>query len=339
MLSAFERSRLDTTPILVSIAGPPGIGKSRLRREVMARISAQAEAPHIVLQRSEAYAQGHALGAAADVLRGIISLPKGATSAEAARAIVSRLGPSTRDELTAKNRELLARLLANEPLPEGLDPRGSRDVLWLAMTDLVLQVAENEQTAILMEDLQWADPESIGWLDHMLGRATGRALVVMALVRPDFWSDQASRFAGRDHVRLELRPISKRASRAIARAVVGEAVAEDIVRTDRRAGGGSAAFCRRIGAIERFWAGHCARPHDRSRDSGQPRCARRRMPRRGRPAERVRSDLLGFRARIAGHAARRKRDEGARGLRDPDGAKRVALHRHARVGVQACPRA
>jgi eukaryotic-like serine/threonine-protein kinase len=229
VLSAFERSRLDTTPVLVSIAGPPGIGKSRLRREVMARISAQAEAPHIVLQRSEAYAQGHALGAAADVLRGIISLPKGATSAEAAKAIITRLGPSTRDELTAKNRELLARLLANEPLPEGLDPRGSRDVLWLAMTDLVLHVAANEQNAILMEDLQWADPESIGWLDHMLGRATGRALLVMALVRPDFWSDQASRFAGRDHVRLELRPISKRASRAIARAVVGEAVAEDIV--------------------------------------------------------------------------------------------------------------
>src|SRR5262249_53919011 len=148
VLSAFERSRLDSTPILVSITGPPGIGKSRLRREVMARISAQAQAPHVILQRSEAYAQGHPLGTAADVLRAIISLPKGATSAEAEKAIVSRLGPSTRDELTAQNRELLARLLANEPLPEGLDPRGSRDALWLAMTELVQQVAQSEQTAV-----------------------------------------------------------------------------------------------------------------------------------------------------------------------------------------------
>lgn len=229
VLSAFERSRLDTTPILVSIAGPPGIGKSRLRREVMARISAQAGAPHIVLQRSEAYAQGHALGAAADVLRGIVGLPKGASSAEAAKAIIARLGPATRDELTTKNRDLLARLLANEPLPEGLDPRGARDVLWLAMTDLVLQVAANEQTAILMEDLQWADPESIGWLDHLLGRSTGKPLVIMALVRPSFWTEHGARFAGRDHVRIELRPISKRASRTIARAMVGEAASEDIV--------------------------------------------------------------------------------------------------------------
>jgi eukaryotic-like serine/threonine-protein kinase len=229
VLSAFERSRHDNTPILVSITGPPGIGKSRLRREVMARISAQAEAPHVILQRSEAYGQGHALGAAADVLRAIISLPKGATSAEAEKAIVSRLGPSTRDELTAQHRELLARLLANEPLPEGLDPRGSRDALWLAMTDLVLQVASTEQTAVLMEDLQWADPESIGWVDHMLGRSSGRQLVVMALVRPEFWSENNTRFAGRDHVRLELRPISKQATRQIARAVLGEELGEDVI--------------------------------------------------------------------------------------------------------------
>jgi len=39
VMAAFERSRLDSTPVLVSITGPPGIGKSRLRREVMARIS------------------------------------------------------------------------------------------------------------------------------------------------------------------------------------------------------------------------------------------------------------------------------------------------------------
>ena len=238
VLSAFERSKSDSHPIFVSITGPPGIGKSRLRREVLARITAQADPPLIVLQRSEAYAQGHALGAAADVVRAIVALPKGATSAEAEHAIVSSLGPATRDELTTRNRELLARLLANEPLPEGLDPRGSRDALWLAMTDLVLQIAVSQQTALVMEDLQWADPESIGWLDHMLGRATHRPLVVMALVRPDFWPAQGDRFAGRDHVRLELRPISKRAARTIARSLMGEEAPEEVIdRIAAQAGG------------------------------------------------------------------------------------------------------
>lgn len=226
LLSAFQRVQSEKSPVLVTVSGPPGIGKSRLRREVMARVSAQAAAPLIVLQRSDAHGRGQALGAAADVLRAIISLPKGANSTEAERAIVSRLGPATRDELTAKNREVLARLLVNEPLPDGSDPRGLRDVLWLAMTDLVLQVVADEPVAIVMEDLQWADDESVGWIDHMLARASHRPLLVMALVRPAFWAEAPQRFVGRDHVRIELRPISKRATRTIARSLLGDEVPE-----------------------------------------------------------------------------------------------------------------
>lgn len=249
VVSAFERARSDSTPILISISGPPGIGKSRLRREVMARMSAQADAPHVVLQRSDAYGKGHALGAAADVLRAIINLPKGASSAEAESAIVNRLGPATRSELTDENRKLLARLLVNEPLPEGLDPRGSRDVLWLAMTDLVLQVVANEPVAIVVEDLQWADPESIGWIDHMLGRASHRPLVVMALLRPDFWQDNSERFAGRDHVRIELRPISKRASRAIAHSLLGEGAAEEVIDAIATRAGGLPLFAEELARL------------------------------------------------------------------------------------------
>jgi tetratricopeptide (TPR) repeat protein len=249
VMSAYERSRGDATPILVSITGAPGIGKSRLRREVMPRIGAQADAPFVVSQRAEAYGQGHALGAAADVLRAILSLPKGATAAEAETAIVSSLGPATRDELTASNRDLLARLLANEPLPEGFDPRGSRDALWLAMTDLVLGLATNQPTLILMEDLQWADPESIGWLDHMLGRASHKPLMVLACVRPEFWTLHPERFAGRDHVRIELRPISKRASRAIARAVLGQNAPEEEVERIASQAGGSPLFAEELARL------------------------------------------------------------------------------------------
>jgi eukaryotic-like serine/threonine-protein kinase len=249
VLSAFDRSRRDKTPLLVSITGAPGIGKSRLRREVMARISAQANAPLVVLQRADAYGQGHALGAAADLLRAIIMLPKGATRHEAEFAIVSSLGPSTRDELTASNRELLARLLANEPLPEGLDPRGSRDALWLAMTDLVLQVATEQPIVILTEDLQWADPESIGWIDHLLGRASHKPLAVMACVRPEFWNEIGERFSGRDHVRIELRPVSKRASRTIARAVLGDAVPEEVIERIAAQAGGLPLFAEELARL------------------------------------------------------------------------------------------
>ncbi len=238
VMSAFERSRSDSTPIVVSVTGPPGIGKSRLCREVLARVSGQSDPPHVVFQRSDAYGRRHALGAAADVLRAIIELPKGTSSKEAEIAIVNRLGPATRSDLDTDNRALLASLLANEPLPRGLDPRGARDVLWLTMTDLVMQVVAQQATAIIMEDLQWADPESVGWLDHVMGRGTGQPLVFLTAVRPGFWREHDEVFAGRDHVRLDLRPVSKRATRTIAKSLLGEDTPDDIVdRIADQAGG------------------------------------------------------------------------------------------------------
>ncbi len=249
ILSAHERSVGDSTPILVSVTGPPGIGKSRLQREVLARVSTQAHPPHVVVQRSDAYGRGHALGAAADVLRALIELPKGATVRQAEHAIDNRLGPATRSELTSTNRNLLARLLVNEPIDESYDPRGSRDALWLAMTDLVLQVATNEPVLIVMEDLQWADLESIGWIDHTLGRAAHLPLLIIACVRPHFWKDHADRFAGRDHVRLELRPISKRAAQDIAAALLGPAAPKAKLEAIARQAAGSPLFAEELARL------------------------------------------------------------------------------------------
>ncbi len=229
VVSGFERALGDTTPILVSITGPPGIGKSRLRREVLSRLSARADAPRVVLQRSEAYGKSQALGAATDVVRALLNLPKGVSVGEAEAAIVEQLGPETRSEVTSQNREIVARLLADEALPEGADLAGTRDLLWLAMTDLVLQVIGQKPVVIIVEDLQWADPESVGWIDHLIGRATSRPLLVLALMRPGFWADHAGRFTGRDHVRLELRPISKRAARAIAKSYLGETATDTVL--------------------------------------------------------------------------------------------------------------
>lgn len=215
ILASFERAREDSTPVVVSVSGPPGIGKSRLRREVLARLSGNTR---VILQRSDAYGQGHALGAAADVVRGIIGLSKGATTDEARAALDARL--INREEIDDAARDLISAMLANQPLPEGSDPRGARDLLWLAMTELVVGVVRADATILVLEDTQWADPESVEFIDHLLGRASGLPLMVLLLVRPEFWQN-TERLAGRDHTRVELRPLSRQAAEAIARALLG----------------------------------------------------------------------------------------------------------------------
>ena len=82
------------------------------------------------------------------------------------------------------------------------------------MTELVLGASVRHPVTLVIEDAQWADPESIAWVDHLLGRANGRPLFALLLMRPAFWRDHPQRFAGRDHVRVELRPMAKRATRS-----------------------------------------------------------------------------------------------------------------------------
>ena len=213
--SAFERCVEDQTPVVVSVSGPPGIGKSRLAREFVERIADRPDPPRIVQLRCESFGRAQALGVAADALRSLLGLPKGVSLEQAERAVRAR-------RLVHDEAGLLPRLLANHPFPEGVDLRGARDALYLSMTELAI-VEAIHPCVLLVEDAQWSDPESIAWTDHLLGRAAEKALFLMLMVRPSFWREQGQRFAGRDHVRVELRPMARRATREIARAVMAAA--------------------------------------------------------------------------------------------------------------------
>ncbi|HEY2509396.1 MAG TPA: protein kinase [Polyangiaceae bacterium] len=224
--AAFERCIDDKTPVIATVSGAPGIGKTRLRREAVSRIASHPSNPRIVLARCETFAKSHALGVAADIARGLVGLPKGAGLADALDATV-QLVEKGGINVSPTARELVARLIANEALPHADDERGSRDALWIALTDIAVGVAKQTPLAVSVEDAQWADAESLAWIDHVMGRAAGKPLFVLLTTRPTLWRDDPKRFAGRDHVRIELRPLARKTVRAIARAMLGDRATGD----------------------------------------------------------------------------------------------------------------
>jgi hypothetical protein len=254
IMAAYERCVEDSTPVVVTVSGAPGIGKSRLGREVLARIAAHATPPKIVVVRSESFGRGHPLGLAADVLRSLLGVSKGTTLELVRGALHALPAPldGAKKPLTNEARELLARLVANESLPDGDDAGGARDELWVAMTDFVVQMASREPSVLVLEDLQWADEDSIVWIEHLLGRAVGQTLCILALVRPEFFrtaSEGTARFLGRDHVKVDLRPISRRAARAIATAILGEGAAEAALDRIASQSGGSPLFAEELARL------------------------------------------------------------------------------------------
>jgi serine/threonine protein kinase len=242
VLAAFDRCADDTTPVMVSIAGPPGIGKSRLAREFVVRVAATHAEARLVTVRGDAYGRAQSLGMASDLLRAILGLSKDASLDEARQAV--RALAYVKDSA-----DLIARLLANQPFPEGIDPRGARDALYLSMTDLVLGCVGSRPCALVLEDAQWSDAESIAWLDHLLGRASGRPLFLLMIVRPSFWREHPQRFNGRDHVRVELRPMARKATREIARAVIGLSCDDAMLDQVAQQAAGSPLFAQELARV------------------------------------------------------------------------------------------
>jgi tetratricopeptide (TPR) repeat protein len=262
-LTAYDRCVDDATPVLVTVSGPPGIGKSRLAREFLARLTplgasppkprsgllaapnveaSRVRAPQLMVVRCESFGRGQALGVATDALRALLGLAKGCSLEQAEAAVSER-------KLQHQDGGLLARLLANQPFPVGIDPRGARDALWLSMTELVTLAARSDSCALIVEDAQWSDPESIAWIDHLLGRAGSRPLFVMLLMRPAFWRSQGQRFVGRDHVRVELRPIARRATREIARAMIGAGATDAMLDQVAQQAAGSPLFAEELARV------------------------------------------------------------------------------------------
>jgi type II secretory pathway predicted ATPase ExeA len=220
VVSAFDRCVEDATPILVTVTGAPGIGKTRLVREALSGIAGHARSPRVIVIRSESFAKTHALGAVGEIARGLMNVPRGSLlrdALEATDALLAKTGVACSDA----SRGLLARLATNESLHTE-DKEGARDALWVALTDVTLATARRTPLVLVLEDAQWTDAESLSWLDHVLSRATGSPLWILAAARPGLWRDGAARFEGRDHVRIELRPLSRKQARLIAISLLGD---------------------------------------------------------------------------------------------------------------------
>jgi class 3 adenylate cyclase/tetratricopeptide (TPR) repeat protein len=85
-------------------------------------------------------------------------------------------------ELSRLARNLATRIL-ELPAPQTSDPETERYLLFSAVTGLLAQVAEGVPLCIVLDDLHWADAQSLALLKHLLRTAEQGALQVIATFR------------------------------------------------------------------------------------------------------------------------------------------------------------
>jgi predicted ATPase len=177
--ATWERVKLECRPHLITVLGPPGVGKSRLTAEFTERISARGG--RVVRGRCLPYRERSAYGAfAAQVkeLAGIFDSDDVAVATGKLRTLVERLVGKDEASVVAGHLAILLGFETEATAPD-------RDSLFQSVRVFIEAGARDEATVFVFEDIHWADPVLLDLIELLAARLQNLPVLLLTLARPE----------------------------------------------------------------------------------------------------------------------------------------------------------
>jgi class 3 adenylate cyclase len=175
----WERVELERRPHLITVLGPPGVGKSRLTAEFTERIAARGG--RVVRGRCLPYRERSAYGAFAmqiKELAGIFDSDDVDVATGKLRALVERLVGKEEAEAIAGHIAILLGLETKATAPD-------RDSLFQSVRIFIEAGARDEATAFVFEDIHWADQALLDLIELLAARLHDLPVLLLTLARPE----------------------------------------------------------------------------------------------------------------------------------------------------------
>jgi class 3 adenylate cyclase/tetratricopeptide (TPR) repeat protein len=217
LIGTFERAAQQRSCQLVTVVGEPGVGKSRLCMELFSYIE---ERPGLVRWRQGRclpYGEGIAFWALGEIVKADCGILE-SDSPDAVRAKLERALPED-----AQDRPwLLARL---GPLVGLTGEPAAQEESFTAWRRFLEGLAGDGPAVLVFEDLHWADPALLSFLEHLADWAEGVPLLVLCTARPEL-HEQHSGWAGglRNATTINLAPLSDKETAQLVSALLERAV-------------------------------------------------------------------------------------------------------------------
>ncbi|HEX6231254.1 MAG TPA: adenylate/guanylate cyclase domain-containing protein, partial [Actinomycetota bacterium] len=183
----FERTVRERTPNLVTIAGPPGIGKSRLAHELVGTLDGGSA--RVVVGRCLPYGEGLTYWPLAEILKADAGIMDSDPPETILRKASSRLDPRFPGEdgmgITGVLLSSIGVEVPSDPLA-GTERDAARRVVARAWQRYLEALAGEGPLLALIEDLHWADPHLLELIEGVAVSAIGPVLV-LCTARPELF--------------------------------------------------------------------------------------------------------------------------------------------------------
>ncbi len=190
---------------LVSIIGQAGVGKSRLMQEFGKYLDGIVDSVYWHEGRSPAYGDGVTLWALGEMVRRRANIAETDDEATTSDLLQDAIGDWIVDEEEADWLEpRLASLLG-----VGDSAAGDQAELFAAFRTLFERIAERGTTVLVFEDIHWADPALLDFVELLPEWSLNHRILVITLARPDLLDRRPGWGQGRrGSVSLHLGPLA-----------------------------------------------------------------------------------------------------------------------------------
>jgi tetratricopeptide (TPR) repeat protein len=228
----FERSRTRPATEFATIVADPGLGKSRLVRELANHVESLPELVRWRVGRCLPYGEGigfWALGEVTKAEAGILETDDQATLRDKLERAVTEPDPQTKTWMVDRLAPLVG-LETSTAAPEQTEA-------FTAWRRFLESLATQGPTVVVVEDLHWADPGFVAFLEHLAERTAGLPLLVVVTARPEVEERHPSWPPGRRSSVLSLSPLTDADVEALIRESLPGASDELTTLVLERAGG------------------------------------------------------------------------------------------------------
>ncbi len=229
----------------VLVTGEPGVGKSRLRHELITRLGDRGLLERTWIDGGDPTSAGAAFGVVARALRRALGLIDGLPPDELRRRLVAQVDARCPAPQAPHVRAFLGELL-DVPMPDDAhpalaaarrDPVEMGDHVERAFLDLVDATTRDGPLLLVLDDLHWGDLPSIRLLEATLTALSDRPIGLVALARPEVLTRFPGLWARLGCAHWPLAELSRRACERLIRQVVPHAEDADVQLVVERAAG------------------------------------------------------------------------------------------------------